>query len=235
MTNIQMLNRNILKIIACITMLIDHIGYFIFPEIIVLRIIGRISFPIFAFFIAEGYYYTSNKLKYFILLLGFAIISQIPYAFLQHNFTQLNILFTFVFSLVLLTITEFTRTQYGFNKIIYTFFTLIITLFIIILDYYNCIDYGVIGVFIPFIIYYLRENKLLKFVVFTILLLLFASIQVVSQNNFNDFATYIQIFSILSIPLLLMYNGEKGKTNLKYLFYVFYPLHLLLILLITFI
>lgn len=53
--NIRILNGNMLKIIAAITMTIDHIGAILFPHILILRIIGRIAFPIFAFMIAEGY------------------------------------------------------------------------------------------------------------------------------------------------------------------------------------
>ena len=58
------MNRNVLKIIALITMLIDHIGCIFFPNIIVFRVIGRLSYPIFAMFIAEGYYYTKSRKKY---------------------------------------------------------------------------------------------------------------------------------------------------------------------------
>lgn len=59
----KILNNNQLKIIACIFMLIDYIGFFLYPEIIILRYIGRLAFPLFAFFIAEGAYYTKNKIK----------------------------------------------------------------------------------------------------------------------------------------------------------------------------
>lgn len=54
------MNRNQLKIIACISMLIDHIGYVLFPDVTVLRLIGRIAMPIFAFFIGEGCLYTKT-------------------------------------------------------------------------------------------------------------------------------------------------------------------------------
>ena len=57
-----------IKILACILMAIDHIGFHLFPDLIILRIIGRLSMPLFAFFIAEGCYYTKNKLKHFLLI-----------------------------------------------------------------------------------------------------------------------------------------------------------------------
>ena len=54
------LSSNILKIVACISMLLDHIGFIFFPQYIIFRILGRVAFPIFAFMIAEGCYYTKN-------------------------------------------------------------------------------------------------------------------------------------------------------------------------------
>ena len=69
-----------LKIIACILMAIDHVGAIMFPDIDLYRIIGRLSFPIFAFLLTEGYVHTRNLKKYFIRLFIFAIIPQIPYS-----------------------------------------------------------------------------------------------------------------------------------------------------------
>ena len=60
-------SNNVLKIIACITMLLDHMGFILFPQYPIFRIIGRIAFPIFAFLLAEGCYYTKNKLRHFIV------------------------------------------------------------------------------------------------------------------------------------------------------------------------
>ena len=60
----KLLNNFTLKMIAILAMAIDHIGFLFYPQAIWLRIIGRIAFPIFAFMIAEGCYYTRNKLKH---------------------------------------------------------------------------------------------------------------------------------------------------------------------------
>ena len=61
-----LLSGNALKIIAAVAMTIDHVGLMFFPQLKVLRIIGRIALPIFAFMIAEGCRYTRNKLRYFL-------------------------------------------------------------------------------------------------------------------------------------------------------------------------
>ena len=66
-----------LRVIALVTMLIDHIGgTFGIPEF---RYIGRISFPIFAFLIVNGFRHTHNLNKYLFRLAAFAVISEIPY------------------------------------------------------------------------------------------------------------------------------------------------------------
>ena len=68
-----------LKCIALITMIIDHVGAILYPEARVLRIIGRIAFPIYAFLVAEGFYHTKNVKKYMLRLLLFALVSEIPF------------------------------------------------------------------------------------------------------------------------------------------------------------
>ena len=88
------LSGNVLKIIAAISMLIDHVGYMLFPEYKILRIIGRISFPIFAFMIAEGCNYTKNKLRYFIVILSLATVYQIVY-FIYDKSIDMGIFVTF--------------------------------------------------------------------------------------------------------------------------------------------
>ncbi len=96
-----------IKIIATITMLIDHIGFVLFPENILLRIIGRVSMPLFAFQIAVGFEKTKSREKYILRMLIFALVSQIPFSLmydtqgitapLNMRFYLFNFTFTFVF------------------------------------------------------------------------------------------------------------------------------------------
>ncbi|SNX54090.1 TraX family protein [Thermoanaerobacterium sp. RBIITD] len=85
--------RNVLKLIALLTMVIDHVGAVLYPNIIVLRMIGRISFPIFAYLLALGYKSTHDAKKYLKRLLLFGLLSEIPYI-LAFNSDNLNIFFT---------------------------------------------------------------------------------------------------------------------------------------------
>lgn len=75
------LSGSTLKLIACIAMFIDHFGLVMFPKVMIYRIIGRLAFPIFAYFIAEGCKYTRNKLKHFLLIFSVGVIYFLFYLF----------------------------------------------------------------------------------------------------------------------------------------------------------
>ncbi len=98
------LNIFIIKIIACITMVLDHIKYVYEPSVnFVTLYLGRISFPLFAFLATEGYFHTSNIKKYFQRLITFGIISQIPFMIFRMyvgNWMMLNIMFTLILGLM---------------------------------------------------------------------------------------------------------------------------------------
>ena len=79
MSSIKGLSNDRLKIIAVVTMVTDHIGAYLFPNVMLFRMIGRISFPIFAFMIAEGCRYTKNKKRY---LLNMSMLAVATYLLL---------------------------------------------------------------------------------------------------------------------------------------------------------
>ena len=95
------LSGSTLKLIACVAMFFDHFGYMIFPAAMIYRAIGRLAFPIFAYFIAEGCKYTRNKLKHFLLIFSVGMIyfffyliafgSAYPSIFLTFSVSILNI------------------------------------------------------------------------------------------------------------------------------------------------
>ena len=208
-----------LKILAIITMTIDHIGAIIYPNIDAFRIIGRISFPIFCFLLVEGFKHTHNRFRYFIRLLLFAIITQpiYDYAFNNH---ELNILFTFSLSFLLLSSIEFIKkiiNKYnkGIENYLYkTISYLLIYIIFLILSIILNVDYQALGVSLV-LIFYLSPNILLS-------LLLYLIIEITLDVN------NIQLYSLIAFIFIYFYNGKKGK-NIKYFFYLYYPLHLLLL------
>lgn len=212
-----------LKIIAIITMTIDHNGAIMYPNIDIFRIIGRISFPIFAFLLVEGFKHTRNKLKYFLRLILFAIITQPIYDYTFNNH-ELNILFTFSLSFLLLSSLEFIKKiinkyskvieNYLYKTVFYSLIYILFTLFSIILN----VDYQALGISLVFI-FYLVPNLYLSFLLYLL------AVTFLATNT-------IQFYSLLSFLFIYMYNGEKGK-NIKYFFYLYYPLHFLILSLIS--
>ena len=208
-----------LKILAIITMTIDHIGAIIYPNIDAFRIIGRISFPIFCFLLVEGFKHTHNRFRYFIRLLLFAIITQpiYDYAFNNH---ELNILFTFSLSFLLLSSIEFIKkiiNKYnkGIENYLYkTISYLLIYIIFLILSIILNVDYQALGISLV-LIFYLSPNILLSLLLYLIIAI------TLDVNN-------IQLYSLIAFIFIYFYNGKKGK-NIKYFFYLYYPLHLLLL------
>ena len=90
----NILNSNVIKIIAIIAMTIDHIAWCVFPGYsaeplpVILHIIGRLTCPIMCYSIAEGYHYTKDVDKYTKRLFAFAIISHFAYVFMYEGFSD---------------------------------------------------------------------------------------------------------------------------------------------------
>ena len=83
-----------LKLLAAFSMLLDHAGLLFFPSEMGFRIAGRLTFPIFAFMIAEGYKYTRSRWRYWGMIAALAAVCQIVY-FVAAGDTYLSVLVTF--------------------------------------------------------------------------------------------------------------------------------------------
>lgn len=216
------MNHTHLKVIAILTMLIDHIGAVLFPELIVLRMIGRLAFPIFAYLLVEGYFHTRDVKKYLIRLGAFALISEVPFdlAFFGEAFYfgYQNIFFTLSLALVGIWMLE----TYKESKPVdggLIFVGLCIGSILL------RTDYSIIGMLTMFLFYHYRSRKgkalysvgMLHFIVG----LLSAGFL---AGTFN-LQGMLQSLAALSMVLIWFYNGQKGR-SLKYFFYAFYPVHL---------
>ncbi|XMB85913.1 TraX family protein [Mycoplasmatota bacterium WC44] len=118
-----------IKTIAMLTMLIDHIGVLLFPSLRILRTIGRIAFPIFAYQVAKGYSYTSDKKKYSFRMFIFGLISQVPYVFLNKdlipNYFHFNVMILFLYSLGVLFIFDLLKESKSYVRSILLFIALV--------------------------------------------------------------------------------------------------------------
>ncbi len=225
------MNRNHLKLIACLSMLIDHIGYVLFPDVQLFRIIGRIAMPIFAFFIGEGCLHTRDRKKYFLRLFVLALICQAVYIGESiitgsGNGLYLNILFTFSFSIILCSVFLRLENDNSFkNRVIFILTVVAFWAMDFLFDRISAsadvnlhIDYGIEGIILP-LFAVLSKDKKKKLLCFT------AGLAFVAQRIYG-FGTLPFIFAMIPAVLLCFYNGQGGKRNLKYFFYLFYPLHL---------
>lgn len=217
------LNNNQLKIIAMISMLLDHIGLVFFPQIRVLRYIGRLAFPIFAYMIAEGCRYTKNRKRYLGMIAGMALVFQIVYFVFMNSLYQ-GILVNFAFSIAtIFTIESFIKNKKISNRILMLLFVCTVLFIYICLPgalkkYGFNIDYGIWGLILPILVYF-TPNKWLRAVFCGIWLIIMSIVT----------AKTMQWWSLLTIPLFILYNEKRGGKNLKYVFYIFYPLHLVII------
>ena len=260
------IDRNTLKIIAVITMIIDHIGYYFAAYIpssiyVILRIIGRISMPIFCYLLVQGFFYTSNLKKYILRIFIVAIITQVAifgvsiYDNNSNNLSvnmQLNILFSYTLSLITLWIVheknivkKFTYNQNMFLKIFFIMGIIGIYVFI-------PFDYEIYVPLLVIMLYFIEKLKItiylekqnytmsMKKIITSFLsddkikigyILLIAIALLIIIVESRNSMYWYMLLAILPISL---YNGERGVKSKKinWIFYGIFPLqHFLLYLL----
>lgn len=235
------LSGTALKIIGIVTMLIDHIGAVLLETGVLryqdpvynrmilgttegmrcldvdmlLRSVGRASFPIFCFLLVEGYVHTGNYRRYLKRMLVFALVSEIPFDLAVWNtpfymYSQ-NIYFTLSIGLLAL---------YYLDRIRIVDIVLRKTVSGSILAgaclaaHFLRVDYGGYGLLLILLFYYLRGKRLLLFAAGSAMLVL---------TEGSGYGLYF----ILSMACISLYNGKRGRLRHKYLFYWFYPAHLL--------
>lgn len=212
-----------LKIIAIVSMLIDHIGAVIVEQGIlgstissnsspnwqtidlVMRLIGRIAFPIFCFLLVQGFYHTSNLKKYITRLFLFAALSEIPFDLAFNGkvleFGYQNVFFTLLIGILAITAMRHFE-QNRLLKIIIAFAACYLAVII-------KSDYSDFGVLVIIVFYLLHDRKIIQTIAGVVLFLW-------------------EITGPIGMVFVHLYNGTRG-IRLKYFFYIFYPLHLLIL------
>lgn len=229
-----------LKIIAIISMVIDHSSFLFYgTDFSWMRCVGRFAFPIFAYQIAEGYIHTHSLKKYYIRLILFALISEIPYLWFSYTFIgsfSINIIFTLILGLFCINIYDFfkkhSEKSINNSKSFYKYIAIFLILFLSILAEMFELDYGCFGVLLIFCFYVFHDNKfLMNF--FSILLIIMLFLPHLINSGFHIYYIIFTICTLVPLIFINLSNGKKGK-NSKWLFYIFYPVHLTLICLIYF-
>ena len=216
------LTGNQLKILALVAMTCDHVGLQLLPQVGLLRIIGRLALPIYAYMIAEGCRYTSNRMRYLGRLAALAAVCQIVYFFALGSLYQC-ILVTFSLSVILIWLTDRALQRRDGLSVVLAATALAAVWFVctglprILTRTDFAVDYGFIGVMIPVMVYYAgsKKEKVLALAAGALLLALETG--------------GAQWFGLAAVPLLALYNGQRGKWKIGGLFYLYYPLHLVAI------
>ncbi len=198
-----------LKCIAIVSMVFDHVGLIFFPDEIVFRAIGRISFPVFCFVLVEGFIHTHDQWRYLFRLGLFALISEIPFDLARSGTwmdpAHQNVFFTLFFGFAMLCGLRLYKDTVGRALVI---------VIAIAFAAVTSTDYGIMGVLLILVYYVMRDYKWPK-------------LALGALWNFC-FRDTVQFFGVFAALPLAVYNGEKGR-SLKWAFYIFYPVHLLLL------
>lgn len=208
-----------LKIIAVVSMVIDHCAYYLMDDNTmayeVMRCFGRIAFPVFAFLVAEGFAHTRNRMRYFLSLLLFAAVSEVPWYLLNGADGTHNVMFTLALGVSALAVFERLRE----HRILCCLSILLTAWLAAWLE----ADYEWRGVLLIVVFYLLGFGKG-KFVTLRRMMQL--------PFAFPLMMHYGIIGTLLACAVIFLYDGTRGFIHgnvAKYGFYAFYPIHILLI------
>ena len=223
------LDGGTLKGMAAVLMLTDHVGAILLPQVLILRCIGRLAFPIFAFFIAEGYAHTRSFGRYLLRMAIWAAVSEIPFNLeFAHFFVpgRQNVLWTFCLALLTLRGLEELRRETGGAR------------------YLGCgaalaagfaagellrVDYGGWGVLSVVLFYLCRQGRYARPGLLAGMLVLNGLCIGSMKTAVFGIQVPIQIFAAAALPVIWLYNGRPGAKGWRWAFYVFYPAHLLVL------
>lgn len=219
----QILSGAKLKYIAFISMLIDHTNNALITPMLngkgtllylsnIFSVLGRIAFPIFMFFLIEGFFKTRNRKKYLVSLLIFGLISEIPFdMFVSRTFFEPNwnnMMFTLSLCLGVIWLIDSLRAKLN-NTLLWVITSLLVLGISCFIAAQLSLDYDYHAVLVAYIFYIFRKNPVIG-----------AGLGYISIIK--------ELWSILGFGLTLTYNGDRGR-QYKWLNYAFYPVHLLIL------
>ena len=193
-----------LKLLAMLAMTADHIGAVFFPEIPLLRWIGRLAMPVLCFFIGEGLRHTRSPRRYLLRLTGFALLSELPFDLAFYGgieWGHQNVYFTLALGLLALWAIQ-SRGMEGW---------LLALTAALAAELLGC-DYGMYGVLLILLLDRFHRAHSEQLAAAALLNLAFFGLQT-------------QTLSLIALPLLWLYNGKRGRDDRR-LFYLYYPAHL---------
>lgn len=218
------LTGNQLKLIALVTMTLDHIGHYLFPHLLLLRLVGRLAMPIYAFFIAEGCRHTRSMAGYLRTMVLMGLLCSVVTLCAGSLYQSILVTFSMSIGLIFL-LKKALNTK---NILWYLLFTAALAAVWFVTETLPGllhgtdfdVDYGFWGAILPVIVW-LMPKKWCQ---------LFAAAAVMTVMAFSN---PLQLFAFGALVPLALYNGQRGARNLKWLFYWYYPVHLAILNLIA--
>ena len=232
MQRIQFLNGFHLKLIAICTMLIDHMGYTLFPGVMWLRCVGRVAFPIFCFLIAEGCVYTHDRKKYALRLLVFALLSEIPFNLMNSGMIwdpyDQNVLWTLLTGALVCWLIDWALKKCTPLSFVLTGAAMVAAYWL--LEAFRT-DYGGWGMLLVAAFYGVHRapsGAVVKMIAQAFGLAFF------SIGVMGGYLS-IELWSLAALVPIWLYNGQRGFSHkaVQYGFYAFYPVHILVLSLIA--
>ena len=223
------ISSSTLKIIAMISMLIDHIAYILIAPAVrvngpdssiytlyrAMRGVGRIAFPIYCFLLTEGFFRTHDRKKYAFRLLLFALISEIPYNLAFYGSLRYsghsNVFFSLLLGFIMMSLMEKAQNHFRDYRIVVMIYLAAFAACGVCAEWIQC-EYGIKGIIAIALLYLFRMSKEEQMIVGCV-------------------AFCWEPAALFAFPLIALYNGKRGS-NLKYVFYAFYPVHILFLYLI---
>lgn len=220
------ISQETLKLIACITMLVDHIGAVFFPGSF-LRTIGRISFPIYCYLLTEGVLHTRNQSRYGRRLLIGILLAEIPYDFLFYgslNWGKQSVMVTlflgYLFCVAAMHISGLAQ-------------RILLLIPFAYMGKLLHVDYGAWGVTLIGMFMLTKDQpkyRLQQIFWLAIISLMIGKVMIsVGPLRFPR-----QLCSLVALIPIFAYNGSKKTHNIwiQRGFYLFYPVHLVLLYLL---
>lgn len=217
-----------LKAIACITMLLDHIGAVFLPESLLLRCIGRLAFPIYCFLLSEGSHYTRDPGKYALRLTFLALLSEVPFELAFYGgYTpyRQNVMLTLLTGFLAL------ETMKQCPNLLLK--GLIAMPFVLVGRYLRS-DYGYRGIMLIVLFGLTRQLPYRHLLQLLGMVAIFGPMPSAELLHIGSFTLKMQQLALLAIVPIALYSGEKRTHNkvLQWGFNLFYPVHLAIIALI---
>lgn len=222
------LTGNQIKLLACVAMFGDHAvkswavrgtTRFFFAQIL-----GRIAFPIYCFFITEGFFHTRDRKKYLLRMVLFAALSEVPFNLAIYHrvwsVRSMNTLCSLSLGLLLFLCLSYVESFHRLHIVLSWVLRLLLVTGFAFAAHYLHVDYRERGLLCMAVLYFLRNERPCSGPVLWSCLPL-------NMNKFSNPGSFLAAFP------LHFYHGERGKAHLKYFFYVFYPGHLLFIWLVA--